>query len=338
MKIEVRLFRFIIIFVCNMFLNVFLCSLIVFVQGDDIGAALNRIHRANSLASMNPGLASIAAQSVDGVVDNAFDLIGRDSFNNELDDDDDDDDEQPPMIGNNPPIERLGVNMIPSVPEVEDLRAEVVVKSKEPIPIGHEEAKKKGCNMIPPYIYVTFHSGGNIAKYTRDGCYLSNDTLYTQPDRIPERDVEFRSMIIGPYKSYTNSMYIANGARRGSQILVYGPCGMKSPDTPYKYNPITKEKINIKSHQRDIFHVLTAKHQPSKTGNEKLFHGKYKGNRGANHCFGIALDLPYNNVTHTDTNIDIKINNNIYSNQYTNIKLKHRRRFHPVQYGKYKYK
>jgi len=54
-------------------------------------------------------------------------------------------------------------------------------------PLGYAQARRRGCDMDPPFLLVAFHQGGNIAKYTRDGCFLAFDTLFLEEadDDIP---------------------------------------------------------------------------------------------------------------------------------------------------------
>ena len=162
----------------------------------------------------------------------------------------------------------------------------------EPIPLGEAEARARGCDMNPPFLYIAFHTGPNIAKFTKDGCYLSREVLYTEPEGREPQGVEFRSMMMAPFEEHAGAMYIANAAKRGSQVLVYSPCGVKSPHTA------TISKRPIASYQRDLLHVVTAKHPPRRKGREGKFRGTFKRNRGANHCYGLAMDIPPgNNVT-----------------------------------------
>ena len=138
-------------------------------------------------------------------------------------------------------------------------------------PLGYEEAERRGCDMHPPFILVAFHQGGNLAKYSRDGCFLSFDTLFDEvqdnaipgvtdvgdapewnvahgeskhkhrnmkrEDKAPPEPVlEYRSMVQGPYGDIPNALYVTNGAKGGPQILVYGTCGKHYPVLP-KHHP-----------------------------------------------------------------------------------------------------
>jgi hypothetical protein len=275
----------------NFFINLVLLVVCVPVFAFDLGSALNAQNSRSSI-----GLNGEVRLSREWEVQQPM-LIGRGPNGEELDangnvypdsDDDDayedDDDEEEGAIDDDEPG-LLGVKM-PVYPE--------------PIPLGEKEALERGCNMNPPFIYVNFHTGPNIAKYTTDGCYLGKDILYTEPEGIPSRGVEFRSMIIAPFEEHEHAMYIANAAKRGSQVMVYSPCGIKSSKTDAGIT-------SIKSYQRDLLHIVTAKHPPKRNGRERHFRKTYKRNRGANHCFGIAVNrVPtvQNMSTHDMLNVD----------------------------------
>lgn len=36
----------------------------------------------------------------------------------------------------------------------------------------------------PPYLYITYHSYGNIAKFSRNGCFLHNSVLFGTPETM----------------------------------------------------------------------------------------------------------------------------------------------------------
>lgn len=70
-----------------------------------------------------------------------------------------------------------------------------------------------------PYLYVSYGTDHNIFQITRDGCVTMNKVLY----RVPRRKVEMRSMAVADYEG-TQSLYVADAARKTNSVLVFGGC------------------------------------------------------------------------------------------------------------------
>jgi hypothetical protein len=80
-----------------------------------------------------------------------------------------------------------------------------------------------GC-LGPPYLYVTgHHKTTSVLKFTRDGCFISDDVLIGGPDSKKN----FRSMAINT----NGELIIANAADEYSQILVYRACNFSPGNT-----------------------------------------------------------------------------------------------------------
>mmetsp|Transcript_35424 Transcript_35424/g.33616 ORF Transcript_35424/g.33616 Transcript_35424/m.33616 type:complete len:335 (-) Transcript_35424:388-1392(-) len=83
----------------------------------------------------------------------------------------------------------------------------------------------KGC-LGPPYLYISYHGGNNILKYTRDGCPLSPNVLW-YGSAAGKAVGSVRSMVIHPYGAIKNALFIANAGEneddRG-RVLVFDNC------------------------------------------------------------------------------------------------------------------
>lgn len=74
--------------------------------------------------------------------------------------------------------------------------------------------------LAPPYIYLTLHEGGNIMKFSRNGCLLDENIL-TSKSSI---GTEFRSLIISSYEGKENYLYVAEATGGASGVRVYDTC------------------------------------------------------------------------------------------------------------------
>jgi hypothetical protein len=73
------------------------------------------------------------------------------------------------------------------------------------------------------------------------------------------------------------------------------------PPTPQQQPPVDLHQ------SRELIRIVTAKHQPLKGGIHDRFRQTYRTNKGANHCYSIALDVPlsmdYQLRTHSDFSV-----------------------------------
>ena len=75
-----------------------------------------------------------------------------------------------------------------------------------------------------PFLYVTVHDKvPNVLKYTRDGCFVSDNVLMTGDVFKGDNDVEFRSMAIGKHKDH-DALFIADASNYNSRLLIFGKC------------------------------------------------------------------------------------------------------------------
>jgi hypothetical protein len=83
----------------------------------------------------------------------------------------------------------------------------------------------KGC-LGAPYLYISYHGGSNILKYTRNGCPLSPNVLW-YGSASGKAVGSIRSMIIHPYGAIKNALFLGNAGEneddRG-RVLVFDNC------------------------------------------------------------------------------------------------------------------
>ncbi len=127
-----------------------------------------------------------------------------------------------------------------------------------------------------PYLYVTNHKETtSVSKYTRDGCFISDNVLVGAPDS----DLFFRSMLINS----DGDLLIANAAAHTSSILLYGNC--QSGSTA---NQTTNLDRITNSYDTDIGQARSVLSE-----GQRHFKGIItddRSNPAAVHPYGIALD------------------------------------------------
>jgi hypothetical protein len=146
-----------------------------------------------------------------------------------------------------------------------------------------------------PYLYVTFghYEASSVSKYTRDGCFISDNILVGGHDS----EMDLRSMAIDG----KGELLIANAAFGHSQVLLYGACDDTNTTTQMRRHDLasiaaTNENAGVSGlskGQREFKGIIT----------------DHSSNPGAVHPYGIALDadqarpLP---KTHARVFIDIQ--------------------------------
>jgi hypothetical protein len=135
-------------------------------------------------------------------------------------------------------------------------------------------AKDSGDDCLgAPYLYVTGHQEtSSVSKYTRDGCFISDNVLVGGPDS----DMFFRSMFFNK----DGEMLIANAAVHSSSILLYGTCKAGSADNQTKnFQHVPDSKMDQEG--------------PALSEGQRLYKGIITDDRtnpAAVHPYGITLD------------------------------------------------
>lgn len=123
-----------------------------------------------------------------------------------------------------------------------------------------------------PYLYVTFHTGDKIYKFSRDGCFIDDKVLLPNEDKLYTRKSMFRSLVVGPYQSTPHALYVVNSKSKQPQLMVFGQC-------------------DLVSGKRSLLDAVVA---AKATAHVKEIYKNMTMNSGANHGFGIALDVEEN--------------------------------------------
>ncbi len=141
-----------------------------------------------------------------------------------------------------------------------------------------ESMYSDGC-LGAPFLYVTLHDESrNILKYTRDGCFISDQVLVGGPTS----DMSFRSMVIND----SGDLFLANAADSYSQLLQYGSCTADDNSTA-GFNGDQKITTNSSS--------ITAENMggPGISASQRVFKGivaDVRSNPGVEHPYGLTLD------------------------------------------------
>ena len=185
-----------------------------------------------------------------------------------------------------------------------------IVPSPKKSPLTLQEAKRKKCNLEPPFLYFTFHDAGKVTKFSRDGCFLEDQVL-RGPILGPGRP-EFRQMALGPYKDMKNVLYIAQAHADQPQIMVFGECTKIEDETKemVSYEQEVRERENglgdatqtsralnnraqfldngpVKTGQREMIAIITGNNVEDNIGEQFGKGVSWHPTEAAKHAFGV---------------------------------------------------